>query len=172
MTHQEDKQILDDKIDRLAVVLVRPSTAEQVGYTARLMSSYGVERGSLVAPRCDISSLEARQAASAQGAMRLATMQICNRLKDAVKTAKIVISVDNLIRGKDDVSVSELVQLVAKSEVALIWFSDEEPHLADETNLITHNLRLPKSKFGSAIPTSHSVAICIARIFEALKTGK
>ncbi len=172
MINQDEKDALGRKIEQLAIVLVRPLSAEQVGYTARLMSSYGVERGALVAPSCDINSLEARRAASGQGAMRLATMQTYTRLKDAVKAAKYVISVDSLIEGKDEISLLELVPVVAQSDIALVWFSEHEPRSAEEAVLVTHNLHLPRAKSGMQLPTSHSVGICLARIFEGLETGE
>ncbi len=170
MTNQGDKPSPSDKIEGLAVVLVRPGSAEQVGYAARLMSAYGVESGALVAPRCDMNSLEARHAASGQGVMRLATMQTFSRLQDAVKTAKHVISVDRPVPGKDEITLLDLVPLVAQSDVALVWFSDHEVSSAQEGVLITHNLHLPMAKLGPRLPTSHSVGICLSRIFEDLRT--
>ena len=172
MTNQNDKDTLGFKIEQLAIVLVRPLSAEQIGYTARLMASYGVERGALVASGCDINSLEARRAASGQGAMRLATMATYTRLKDAVKSAKYVISVDALIDGKDEISLMELVPVVAQSDIVLVWFSEHEPPSAEEVVLVTHNLHLPRAKSGMQLPTSHSVGICLARIFEGLETGE
>jgi tRNA/rRNA methyltransferase len=172
VTNQDDKEALGRKIDQLSIVLVRPLSAEQVGYTARLMSSYGVERGALVAPSCDINSLEARRAASGQGAMRLATMQTYTRLKDAVKATKYVISVDALIEGKDEIRLLELVPVVAQSDIALVWFSEHEPRSDEEAALVTHNLHLPRAKSGMQLPTSHSVGICLARIFEGLETSE
>ncbi len=172
MTDQDDKQTLGRKIEQLAIVLVRPSSPEQIGYAARLMASYGVEQGALIAPSCDINSLEARRAASGQGAMRLATMQTFTRLKDAVKAKKYVISVDTLIEGKGEISLLDLVSVVAHSDIALVWFSDHEPRSAEEAMLVTHNLQLPRAKSGMQIPTSHSVGICLARIFEGLEASE
>ena len=172
MTNRDDKHTLGRKIEQLAIVLVRPLSSEQIGYAARLMSSYGVERGALVAPSCDINSLDARRAASGQGAMRLATMQTFTRLKDAVKDAKYVISVDVPIEGRDQISLLELVPVVSQADVALVWFSNDLAPSAEEAMLFTHNLYLPRAKSEIQLPTSHSVGICLARIFEGLETGE
>jgi hypothetical protein len=161
-----------DKIEHVDVVLVRPESGEQVGYTARLMSIFGVERGTLVAPNCDINSFESRTAASAQGAMCLATMHTCRKFKDAVKSAKYVISVDADLPGKDEIGLPEVCELTRKSDVVMAWFCDQQVVPKAESMLITHNLRLSRSKFGTSIPTSHSVGICLSRVFEHLSITK
>ncbi len=69
-----------EKLENIAVVLVQPKGAGNVGAIARSMAHFGLGDLRLVAPHCDVKSLEARSMAmSAQpllaGAAHYATLR-------------------------------------------------------------------------------------------------
>ena len=86
-----DQSPREELLRNLSVVLARPAFAGNVGSVARAMSNFGVREGKVVAPRCDLNHVEARQFATGPDAVILATMTTEKNLPDAVASCATVI---------------------------------------------------------------------------------
>ena len=110
-------------LGRLSVALVRTAYPGNVGAAARVMTNFGVRRGTLVSPRCDINSVEARQYATGPSALTLATMNTVKSLSDCSAGYSSVIALTRRTGQlrKPSVSLSEIPQKLQSGQVLLVF---------------------------------------------------
>lgn len=164
----------DALLERLSLVLVRPAYAGNVGAVARVMANFGVRRGILVAPRCDINSLEARQYATGPSAVTLATLQPVKTLRDSLVGATSVIGLTRRTGQlrKPSLTIADVASHLKAGPVTIV-FGPEESGLSDEDiQSCTDILTLDVSETMPSLNLSHAVAVVLARIFEELSSEK
>ena len=155
-------------LERLTVVLSRPAHAGNVGAVARVMANFGVRRGLLVAPRCDVNSLEARQYATGNSAIVLATMNSVKNLSEALRDANTVIAFTRRTgqMRQPTIALQDVVGRLLVGKVTLV-FGPEESGLTDEDVLLCSNvLTLDVSAAMPSVNLSHAVAVVLSHIFK------
>jgi tRNA/rRNA methyltransferase len=160
----------DERLKNLSVVLVRPAFAGNVGSIARVMSNFGVTRAKLVQPRCDISSVEARQFATGPSAVILATMMQENSLKEAISGFPVVIGLTRRVgkMRKPSISLEQIGSLLGAGPVGLI-FGPEESGLSDQDlEMCTNILTLDVAEQNPSLNLSHAVAVTLSGVFSSL----
>lgn len=163
--HQDQRAEL---LSRLSLALVRPAFAGNVGAVSRVMTNFGVRRGILVSPRCDINSIEARQFATGPSAVTLATMLPVKSLKDCIDGA---ISVVGMTRRtghlrKPSLTISGLVSRLQQGAVIIVFGPEESGLSDDEIHQCTDILSLDVSDAMPSLNLSHAVAVVLSRVFD------
>ena len=157
-------------LERLTVVLSRPAYAGNVGAVARVLANFGVRRCILVAPRCDINSLEARQYATGHSSVVLATMETVKNLSDTLSEANIVIAVTRRTgqMRQPTITIHDIAGRLRAGKVTLV-FGPEESGLTDEdVQLCTNILTLDVSPTMASLNLSHAVAVVLSHVFSQL----
>lgn len=162
----------EDALSRLTVVLARPAFAGNVGAVARVMANFGVKRGYLVAPRCDINSVEARQYATGSSAVTLATMNVVKSLRDSLISSNTVIAVTRRTgqMRKPSLSLSDVASRLASGNVTLVFGPEETGLSDDDVHACTDILTLNVSDEMQSLNLSHAVAVVLSRVFDSLSS--
>jgi len=169
-------------LDRLTVLILRPSSASEVGAVARLMANFAVKRGVLVAPKCDINSAEARSLATGSSAVTLATMSQTKNLSSAVAGSKLIVSVSQTQIGatsstsstgttgksQEVVDVKWLVDRLSSEDVSLLFIADGERLTDSEAAQCSHQLQLYVGSMMPDLKLSHVVAAILAQLLKTL----
>jgi TrmH family RNA methyltransferase len=158
-------------LGRLSVALVRTAYPGNIGAAARVMTNFGVRRGTLVSPRCDSNSVEARQYATGPSALTLATMNTVKSLVDCSAGYSSVIALTRRTGQlrKPSVSLSEIPQKLQSGQVLLV-FGPEEDGLSDaEIKQCTDVLTLDVSPMMPSLNLSHAVAVVLSHTYDRLK---
>ncbi len=163
-----------DVLERLTIVLSRPAYAGNVGAVARVMANFGVRRGILVAPRCDVNSLEARQYATGNSSVILATLESAKTLSETVseklRDATTVIAVTRRTgqMRQPSIAIQDIAGRLRTGKVTLV-FGPEESGLTDEdVQLCTNILTLDVSQTMPSLNLSHAVAVVLSHIFKQI----
>ena len=160
-------------LQRLTVVLSSPAYAGNVGAVARVMANFGVRRGILVAPRCDVNSLEARQYATGSSSIILATMNSVKNLSEALTDANTVIAFTRRTgqMRQPTIALQDIAGRLQLGKVTLV-FGPEESGLTDEDVLLCSNvLTLDVSEAMPSVNLSHAVAVVLSHVFKQLSAG-
>lgn len=163
-------------LDRLTVLILRPSSASEVGAVARLMANFAVKRGVLVAPKCDINSAEARFLATGSSAVTLATMSQTKNLSSAVAGSKVIVRVSQTQIGatssngksQEVVDVKWLVDRLSSEDVSLLFIADGERLTGSEVAQCSHELQLYVGCMMPDLKLSHVVAAILAQLMKKL----
>jgi len=166
-------------LDRLTVLILRPSSASEVGAAARLMANFAVKRGVLVAPKCDINSAEARSLATGSSAVTLATMSQTKNLSIAVAGSKLIVRVSQTQIGatssssstgksQEVVDVKWLVDKLSSEDVSLLFIADGERLTDAEAVQCSHQLQLYVGSMMPDLKLSHVVAAILAQLMKTL----
>jgi TrmH family RNA methyltransferase len=156
-------------LSRLAVVLARPAFAGNLGATARVMANFGVRRGILVSPRCDVNSLEARQYATGSSAVTLATMSRVQSLREALVGAKTAVALTRRT-GKmrqPTLTFDGLSERLAQGDVCLVFGPEESGLTEDDVALCSDILTLDVADQMPSLNLSHAVAVTLSQIYSA-----
>jgi len=164
------------QLDHLTIVLVRPSSASEVGAVARLMANFAVKRGVLVSPKCDINSAEARSLATGSSAVTLATMSQTKNLSSAIAGSKVLVRVSQTLIGgtssedksQEVVDLKWLVERLSSEDVSLLFIADGERLTDSEASQCSHQLQLHVGSMMPELKLSHSVAAILAQLMKTL----
>ena len=155
-------------LSRLSVVLVRPREASNVGAVARVMANFGVRNAVLVAPRCDSSSVDARQNATGSGAVPLATMRVVKSIQDVAAENHIFAAVVPNA-GQDSsqaLTIDDIVGKLRHGPVSLVFGPEETGLTESDLKQCSFVVRIPVAETAANLNLSHAVAIVLSRIFE------
>lgn len=159
-------------LGRLSIALVRTAYSGNLGAVARVMTNFGVRRGTLVSPRCDLNSVEARQYATGPSALTLATMNTVKSLNDCTAGYSSVIGLTRRTgqTRKPSLRLGELTQRLTDGQVLLV-FGPEEDGLSDaEIKQCTDIITLDISPQMPSLNLSHAVAVVLSQIYFQLGT--
>jgi tRNA/rRNA methyltransferase len=165
--NQSSNPVRDELLSRLSVVLARPAFAGNIGASARVMANFGVRQGILVAPRCDINSLEARQYATGSSAVTLATLATVGSLREAlvgVTTAVAVTRRTGKMR-QPTVTYEAISERLAQGRVCLVFGPEESGLTDDDLTYCSDILTLDVSEQMPSMNLSHAVAVTLAGVF-------
>ena len=164
------------RLDHLTILILRPSSASEVGAVARLMANFAVKRGVLVAPKCDINSADARSLATGSSAVTLATMSQTKNLNSAIAGSKVVIRVSQTQIGatssahksQEVVDLEWLVERLSTEDVSMLFIADGERLTDSEASQCSHQLQLHVGSMMPDLKLSHSVAAILAQLIKTL----
>lgn len=162
----------DVLLARLSVALVRTAYAGNAGAVARVMTNFGVRQGTLVSPRCDINSIDARQYATGPSALTLATMNTVKSIDACVAGFGSVVAVTRRTgqMRKAGVTLNDVISRLQSGSVLLV-FGPEEAGLSDEeVQSCTDILTLEVSPAMPSLNLSHAVAVVLSQIYSMLGT--
>jgi tRNA/rRNA methyltransferase len=168
-----DQSPREELLRNLSVVLARPAFAGNVGSVARAMSNFGVREGKVVAPRCDLNHVEARQFATGPAAVILATMTTEKNLPDAVASCATVIGLTRRAGKfrKPTLAIDEISPCLASGKTAIVLGPEESGLTDEDLSVCTHVLTLDVSPVNPSLNLSHAVAVVLSAIYRELGKG-
>ncbi len=165
-----------EKLENIAVVLVQPKGAGNVGAIARSMAHFGLGDLRVVAPHCDVKSLEARSMAmSAQpllaGAAHYAT------LRDALEDCGWAVATSRRLgrNRKPTTSLREgaagLLQRAEGTKVALVFGREDRGLRTDEIDFCQERLLIPVLAESDSFNLSQAALIVFWELFQEKQAG-
>ncbi len=151
------------------VVLVSPLFAGNVGSVARLAANFGVDEVVLVAPRCDVSSVDARMMATGVSAADLQAMRVVGSLDEALEgcSLRIGFSCRETLLNIPETPLSCCDEWVSPvGPVALVFGREDCGLERSELALCSCFCTIPTSSRKSSMNLSHAVAVVLSRVFE------
>jgi tRNA/rRNA methyltransferase len=134
------------------------------------MANFGVRHGILVAPRCDINSLEARQYATGSSAVTLATMTTVSTLREALVGATTVVAVTRRTGKMRQPSMTfmDVPRRLTEGRVCLVFGPEESGLTDDDVAHCSDILTLDVSQQMPSLNLSHAVAVTLSGVFSHL----
>ena len=158
---------LNIKDSKLKVILVEPEGPINVGSIARLCANFEVDQLRIVAPKCDIFSLDSVKM-SLKGYTYLEDLNLFNSLKEAVSDCDLVLAtcgrVDNS-KDSNQYSLSEISKWINLSNnignLAIV-FGRETSGLTNKELLLSHRVfNIKSSHKYPSLNLSHAVSIVL-----------
>jgi len=163
---------LEDASDPLAVVLVRPQKASNLGSSARVAKNFGIRRLRVVEPGVEPDEESSRLASGADDL--LAAIDRFADLPAAVADISVIVATSSLrARGRTrSIGLSELPGYLAEhagSSAAFVFGPERSGLTEDEIARASACLRLPTAPGFPTMNVSHAVAavLAVARGFAA-----
>ncbi|HBK79037.1 MAG TPA: RNA methyltransferase [Nitrospinae bacterium] len=144
-----------EKLDNFVIVLVQPRGAGNVGAIARAMAHFGLSDLRLVAPQCDIKSVEARSMAMSAQPL-LASARHYPDLREALEDCAWAVATSRRLGRNRKPTMSpregarQLLERTGETKVALVFGREDKGLRTDEVDLCQERLLI------SAIPGSDS----------------
>jgi tRNA/rRNA methyltransferase len=165
-----------EKLENIAVVLVQPKGAGNVGAIARSMAHFGLGDLRVVAPRCDMKSLEARSMAmSAQpllaGAAHYAT------LRDALEDCSWAVATSRRLGRHRRPTTSpregaaRLLQRAGAGKIALVFGREDSGLRTDEIDFCQERLLIPVIAESDSLNLSQAALIIFWELFQEKQAG-
>ena len=159
-------------LDNLRVILVEPGTPGNIGATARVLKTTGIERVILVNPG-NWDTLEARKLAHGSGDI-LDRIQVFPNLKTAIADCHLVVGTTHregrtrdLISTPDRV-VSQLAQQIHHRRIALVFGREKDGLWQEELKLCHQLLRFPTAVTYPSLNLSHAVLLLTYQLYSAI----
>jgi len=158
-------------MNNVQVVLVEPGTPGNIGATARVLKTTGIERLTLVKPG-NWDTIEARRFAHGSGDI-LDNCRICPDLATAVAECHTVVGTTHRVGKFRDVVtspdpvVSQLANLVHDRQIALVFGREKDGLWQDELMLCHQLLRFPTAVDYPSLNLSHAVLLLTYSLYVA-----
>jgi len=167
--------ILGKNFSSLKVILVEPNGPLNVGSVARLCSNFEVDELRIVAPKCDIYSLDAKKMAL-KGQKFLDNCKIFYNLENAIfdcdlvlaSCGRIDISKDSFFESSEDV-FNWTKSFKKINNLAIIFGREDSGLTNDELLLANKTFNIPTSMNYPSLNLSHAVSIAL---YELKKSSK
>jgi len=163
------------KLGDIAVILVSPKGALNVGSVARLLGNFGIKDFRLVAPRCDLKSVECKQMAMHSFGL-VESAKIFPDLQSAVADLTQVValsgrSVEDRRPSADIYEVQDKICAKWNSEdrVGLVFGREEIGLKLEELCLCHWQVEIPTSGEHSSINLASAVGISLSWFHQVLK---
>jgi len=166
---------LQKNFSNLNVILVEPRGPLNVGSVARLCSNFEVEELRIVAPKCDILSLEAKKMAL-KGKKFLDDCKVFDSLENAIFDCDLVIascgridvSKDSFFESSEN--IFNWIKSYKKINNLAIIFGREDKGLTNSELLMANKIfNIPTSQNNPSLNLSHAVSIVL---YELNKSSK
>ena len=151
----------------LKVVLVEPNGPINVGSIARLCSNFEINELRIVAPKCDIFSLEAKKMAL-KGQKYIDDCKIFNSIEQSIFDCDLVlatcgrIDLSNDIKCESPEAISKWISSFKKIDNIGILFGREDRGLSNSELLFAHKIfNIKTSKNYPSLNLSHAVSIIL-----------
>jgi tRNA/rRNA methyltransferase len=160
-------------LSRVAVVLVQPLYAGNVGQCVRAMRNFSLRRLVLVDPRCDPRGEEARWYARAEGLTILEEAPVVETLPEALKGFQLVVGTSRRL-GKyrrpavtPEEAARELAPLTMANEIALVFGNERSGLSWEELDLCHRLVCIPADPDFPSFNLSHAVLLVAQELFRA-----
>jgi tRNA/rRNA methyltransferase len=167
----EEERPLD--LSRVAVVLVQPLYAGNVGQCVRAMRNFSLRRLVLVDPRCDPHGEEARWYARAEGLPILEEASVFPTLPEALKGFQLVVGTSRRL-GKyrrpavtPEEAARDLAPLTMANEIALVFGNERSGLSWEELDLCHRLVCIPADPEFPSFNLSHAVLLMAQELFRA-----
>tara|TARA_B100000524_G_scaffold3430_1_gene2174 strand:- start:82 stop:831 length:750 start_codon:yes stop_codon:yes gene_type:complete len=159
--------ILENNFSNLKVILVEPNGPLNVGSVARLCSNFNVDELRIVAPKCDIFSLEAKKMAL-RGQKYLDHCKIFDNLEKAIfdcdlvlaSCGRIDVSKDSFIESSEDI-FNWILSIKKINNLAIIFGREDRGLSNQELLLANKTFNIPTSQDNPSLNLSHAVSIVL-----------
>lgn len=165
-----------EKLDNFVIVLAQPKGAGNVGAIARAMSHFGLSDLRLVAPHCDIKSVEARSMAMSAQPL-LASARHYPTLREALEDCAWAVATSRRVgrNRKPTMFPREgargLLERTRESKVALVFGREDKGLRADEIDLCQERLLIPAIPSSDSFNLSQSALLIFWEIFMEKQTA-
>ncbi len=167
--------ILEKIFSNLKVILVEPNGPLNVGSVARLCSNFEVDELRIVAPKCDIYSLESKKMAL-RGQTFLDNCKVFDNLEKAIfdcdlvlaSCGRIDVSKDSFFDFSEDI-FNWTTSFKKINNLAIIFGRENSGLTNDELLLANKTFNIPTSKNNPSLNLSHAVSIAL---YELNKSSK
>jgi tRNA/rRNA methyltransferase len=161
-------------MNSIAIVLVEPQIAENIGAATRAMNNMGITRLILVKPEnCDLSRI--LKMATGTSIDIVEEMEVCDRLLDAIGPFQFVVGTTARIGAQRPALTyprdlaRDLVPIAQENQVAIL-FGPEDRGLSNEHLRYCHTIAtIPTSRFAS-LNLAQAVMVICYEIFYASRT--
>ena len=151
----------------LKVILVEPSGPLNVGSVARLCSNFEVQELRIVAPKCEIFSLEAKKMAL-KGQKFIDDCKIFDNLEKAILDCDLVLAScgridlnkDSLIESSEDI-FNWILSFKEINNLAIIFGREDRGLTNSELLLANKTFNIPTSLNNPSLNLSHAVSIVL-----------
>jgi len=159
--------ILGKNLSNLKLILVEPNGPLNVGSVARLCSNFEVDELRIVAPKCDIYSLEAKKMAL-KGQKFLKHCKVFDDLQKAIfdcdlvlaSCGRIDVNKDSFFESSED--IFDWTLSFKKINNLAIIFGREDRGLTNSELLLANKIfNIPTSENNPSLNLSHAVAIVL-----------
>ena len=166
---------MEKNFSNLKLILVEPRGPLNVGSIARLCSNFEVEELRIVAPKCDIFSLEAKKMAL-KGQKFLDHCKIFDNLEKAIfgcdlvlaSSGKIDVSKDSFFESSEDI-FNWILSFKKIKNLAIIFGREDRGLTNSELLLANKTFNIPTSQNNPSLNLSHAVSIVL---YELNKSSK
>jgi tRNA/rRNA methyltransferase len=166
---------MSEVLERVRVVLVRPSHAGNVGAVARAMANLSLRELCLVGPVCDPLSREALQR-STRGEAILRAARVVEEVGDALDGVTYTVAAScrgGRYREQIELTPREMaaiaVERLGGGRTALLFGPEDGGLRSDEVLPCDAVVRIPASEAYPSFNLSHAVTICLYELFVAAK---
>ena len=164
---------MEKNFSNLKLILVEPRGPLNVGSIARLCSNFEVEELRIVAPKCDIFSLEAKKMAL-KGQKFLDHCKIFDNLEKAIfdcdlvlaSSGKIDVSKDSFFESSEDI-FNWILSLRKIKNLAIVFGREDRGLTNDELLLANKTLNIPTSENNPSLNLSHAVSIVLYELHKS-----
>ena len=151
----------------LTVILVEPSGPLNVGSVARLCSNFEVQELRIVAPKCEIFSLEAKKMAL-KGQKFIDDCKIFDNLENAIfgcdlvlaSCGRIDLNKDSFIESSEDI-FNWILSFKKINNLAIIFGREDRGLTNSELLLANKTFNIPTSLNNPSLNLSHAVSIAL-----------
>jgi tRNA/rRNA methyltransferase len=159
-----------ERLENFIIVLVQPKGAGNVGAIARAMSHFGLTTLRLVAPQCDVKSVEARSMAMSAQPL-LASAEHYATLRDALQDCAWAVATSRRLgrNRKPTMSPREgarpLIERTKEARVALVFGREDKGLRTDEVDLCQERLLIPAVSESESFNLSQAALLIFWEIF-------
>ena len=158
---------MEKNFSNLKVILVEPSGPLNVGSVARLCSNFEVQELRIVAPKCEIFSLEAKKMAL-KGQKFIDDCKIFDNLEKAILDCDLVLAScgridlnkDSLIESSEDI-FNWILSFQKINNLAIIFGREDRGLTNSELLLANKTFNIPTSLNNPSLNLSHAVSIVL-----------
>ncbi|MEN9810458.1 MAG: hypothetical protein RLZZ488_2025 [Pseudomonadota bacterium] len=150
---------------KLRLVIVSPMHATNIGSIARLAGNFAVQDVTIVAPRCDVHSSEARALATVHAVGLLEGFKVVPNLRDALQGSGYAVGFSRRTGDmrRPDLGWSDLPLLTSRHEGVDLVFGPEDTGLSqDDLTLCSAICTLPTHPAVPSLNLSQAVAVVLA----------
>lgn len=149
----------------IRIVLVEPLYQINLGYIARVMGNFGLDKLYLVNPRCDYRGAEALKY-SKHASSILKGAKVSDSIEEAVKGSSIVVGTTGLWRKSNAAffnvyALQEAHRFVKNNSIALLIGRDDTGLTKEELRKCDLTIFIPTDKSYPVLNISHALAIIL-----------
>ena len=161
------------ELEGVRIVLVEPTSSGNIGAVARVMKNTGLSDLTIVNPKPDWDTLEARALAHGAGEI-LDGVTLVDELKSAVAHCHLVVGTTHRLGKQRDViyppeKISEKIRpVLPNGRIAVVFGREKDGLWQDELRLCRYLLRFPSAVSHPSYNLSHAVLLFAYALFNEM----